>query len=91
MIAINMLEPLKVLFLISMLIFVEYLDRVNRIMTKKIIVSTTGMKNHGMWDKALDELGKKVCELYPLFVNFAMTRVILIFNAQAIIVTLLIE
>jgi hypothetical protein len=44
MIAINMLEPLKVLFLISMLIFVEYLDLVNRVITRKIIVSTTGMK-----------------------------------------------
>jgi hypothetical protein len=44
MIAINMLEPLKVLFFISMLIFVEYLDIVNRVTTKKIIVSTTGMK-----------------------------------------------
>jgi hypothetical protein len=44
-----------------------------------------------MWDKALDELGKKVCEFILLFVNFAMKRVILIFNAQAIIVTLLIE
>jgi hypothetical protein len=29
---------------ISMLIFVEYLDLVNRVMTKNIIVSTTGMK-----------------------------------------------
>jgi hypothetical protein len=27
-----------------MLIFVEYIDLVNRVMTKKIIVSTTGMK-----------------------------------------------
>jgi hypothetical protein len=44
-----------------------------------------------MWDKALDELGKKVCEFILLFVNFAMKRVILIFNAHAIIVTLLIE
>jgi hypothetical protein len=44
MIAINMLKPLKVLFLISMLIFVEYLDLVNRVTTRKIIVSTTGMK-----------------------------------------------
>jgi hypothetical protein len=44
MIAINMLNPLKVLFLISMLIFVEYLDLVNRVTTKKIILSTTKMK-----------------------------------------------
>jgi hypothetical protein len=44
MIAINMLKLLKVLFLISMLIFVEYIDRVNRVTTKKIIVSPTGMK-----------------------------------------------
>jgi hypothetical protein len=44
MIAINMLEPLKVLFLISILIFVEYLDLVKSVTTKKIIVSTTGMK-----------------------------------------------
>jgi hypothetical protein len=44
MIAINMLKPLKVLFLISMLIFVEYLDLVNRDTRKNIIVSTTGMK-----------------------------------------------
>jgi hypothetical protein len=44
MIAINMLKLLKVLLLISMLIFVEYLDLVNRVTTKKIIVSTTGMK-----------------------------------------------
>jgi hypothetical protein len=27
-----------------MLIFVEYIDLVNRVMTKNIIVSTTGMK-----------------------------------------------
>jgi hypothetical protein len=44
MIAINMLKLLKVLFLIIMLIFVEYLDLVNRVTTRKIIVSTTGMK-----------------------------------------------
>jgi hypothetical protein len=44
MIAINMLEPLKVLFPISMLIFVEYIDLVNRVTTRKIIVSTTQMK-----------------------------------------------
>jgi hypothetical protein len=44
MIAINMLKLLKVLFIISMLIFVEYLDLVNRVTTKKIIVSTIGMK-----------------------------------------------
>jgi hypothetical protein len=43
-IAINMLKLLKVLFLISMLIFVEHLDLVKRIKSKKIIVSTTGMK-----------------------------------------------
>jgi hypothetical protein len=43
-IAINMLKFLKVLLLISMLIFMEYLDLVNRVTTKKIIVSTTGMK-----------------------------------------------
>jgi hypothetical protein len=45
MIAINMLKLLKVLFLISTLIFVECLDLVKRIKSKKIIVSTTGMKN----------------------------------------------
>jgi hypothetical protein len=44
MIAINMLELLKVLFPISMLIFVEYIDLVNRVPTRKIIVSTTQMK-----------------------------------------------
>jgi hypothetical protein len=44
MIAINMLKLLKVLLLISMLIFVEYLDLVNRVTAKKIIVSTTGVK-----------------------------------------------
>jgi hypothetical protein len=44
MIAMNMLKLLKVLFLISMLIFVGYLDLVNRVTTRKIIVSTTGMK-----------------------------------------------
>jgi hypothetical protein len=44
MIAINMLKLLKVLLLMSMLAFVEYLDLVNRVTTKKIIVSTTGMK-----------------------------------------------
>jgi hypothetical protein len=44
MIAINMLKLLKVLFLISMLIFAEHLDLVNRVTTKKIIVSTIGMK-----------------------------------------------
>jgi hypothetical protein len=43
MIAINMLEPLKVLFPVSMLIFVEYIDLVNRVTTKKIIVSTMQM------------------------------------------------
>jgi hypothetical protein len=44
MIAINMLKLLKVLFLISMLIFVEHLDLVKRINSRKIIVSTTEMK-----------------------------------------------
>jgi hypothetical protein len=44
MIAINMLKLLKIQFLISMLIFVEYLDLVNRVTIKKIIISTTGMK-----------------------------------------------
>jgi hypothetical protein len=44
MIAINMLKLLKVLFIISMLIFVENLDLVKRITSKKIIVSTTGVK-----------------------------------------------
>jgi hypothetical protein len=44
MITINMLKLLKVVLLISMLIFVEYLDLVNRVTTRKIIVSTTGMK-----------------------------------------------
>ena len=44
MIAINMLKPLKVLFLISMLIFVEYIDLMRRIKLKKNIVSPTGMK-----------------------------------------------
>jgi hypothetical protein len=41
MIAINMLKLLKVLFVINMLIFVEHLDLVKRIKSKKIIVSTT--------------------------------------------------
>jgi hypothetical protein len=44
MIAINILKLLKVLFLISMLIFVEHLDLVKIITSKKIIVSTTGVK-----------------------------------------------
>jgi hypothetical protein len=44
MIAINMLKFLKALLLISILIFVEYIDLVNRVTTKKINVSTTGMK-----------------------------------------------
>jgi hypothetical protein len=44
MIEINMLKLLKVLFLISLLIFVEHLDLVKRIKSKNIIVSTTGMK-----------------------------------------------
>jgi hypothetical protein len=44
MVAINRLELLKVLFFISMLIFVGYIDLVNRVTTRKIIVSTTQMK-----------------------------------------------
>jgi hypothetical protein len=44
MIAMNMLKFLKVLFLISLLIFVEHLDLVKRITSKNIIVSTTGVK-----------------------------------------------
>jgi hypothetical protein len=44
MIAINMLKFLKVLLPISMLIFVEYIDLVNRVTTRKIIASPTGMK-----------------------------------------------
>jgi hypothetical protein len=39
-----MLKLLKVLFLISMLIFVEHLDLVKRIKSNKSIVSTIGMK-----------------------------------------------
>jgi hypothetical protein len=51
MIAINMLEPLKVLFPISMLIFVEYIDLVNRVTTRNIIASPMGMKKPicGSW------------------------------------------
>ena len=50
MIAINMLKPLKVLFRISMLIFVEYIDLVRIIKLKNNIVSPTGMKKleHGI-------------------------------------------
>jgi hypothetical protein len=44
MIAMNMLKLPKVLFLISLLIFVEHLDLVKRITSKKIIVSNTGVK-----------------------------------------------
>jgi hypothetical protein len=44
MIAIKMLKLLKVLFLISILIFVEYIDLVNRVTTRKIIASPTQMK-----------------------------------------------
>jgi hypothetical protein len=44
-----------------------------------------------MWDKALDELGERFVPFILLFVNFAMKRVILIFNAQAIIMTFLIQ
>jgi hypothetical protein len=44
MIAMNMLKLLKVLFLISILIFVEHLDLVKRVTSKKNIVSTTRMK-----------------------------------------------
>jgi hypothetical protein len=44
MIAINMLKLLKVLFLMSMLIFVEHIDLVKRIKSRKIIVSATGMR-----------------------------------------------
>ena len=49
MIAINMLELLKILFLISMLIFVEHLDLVKRIKSKRNIVFIIGMKKlqHG--------------------------------------------
>jgi hypothetical protein len=43
-----------------------------------------------MWLMALDELGRFVSFIL-FFVSFAMTRAILIFNAQAIIVTHLIE
>jgi hypothetical protein len=59
MIAINMLKPLKVLFVISMLIFVEYLDLVKRVTTRKIIVSTIGMKKP-----------ECVTRLYPFICEF---------------------
>jgi hypothetical protein len=65
MIAINMLKLLKELFLISMLIFVKHLDLVKRIKSMKNIVSTTEMKKTRMWDRALNDLGEKVCALYP--------------------------
>jgi hypothetical protein len=56
MIAINMLKLLKVLFLISMLIFVEHLELVKRIISKKIIVSTTGVKKLECYFIELDEM-----------------------------------
>jgi hypothetical protein len=91
MIAINMLKLLKVLFLMSMLIYVEYLELVKRIKSKKIIVSTTGMKKTRMWYKPLNELGEKVVPSILLFVNFAIKWVISIFNAQDMIIAFLIQ
>jgi hypothetical protein len=44
MIAINKLKLLKVLSLISILIFVEHLDLMKRIKSKKNIISIRGMK-----------------------------------------------
>src|SRR3954454_4686595 len=43
MIAIHMLKPFKVLFLISMLIFVECIDLVKRLIMKKNIVNFISM------------------------------------------------
>jgi hypothetical protein len=87
MIAINMLKLLKALLPISMLIFVEYLDLVNRVTTRKIIVSTTGMKKPESGTRLLMSLVKRFVSFILLFVNFAMKRVILIINALAIIMS----
>src|SRR3954468_10263619 len=50
MIAIHMLKPLKVLFLISMLIFVEYINLLKRQIMKKNIVNFIKMRKleHGV-------------------------------------------
>jgi hypothetical protein len=84
-------QILKVLFLIRMLICVEYLDLVNRVTTRKIIVSTTEMKKLECGSRLQMSLVKSFVSFILFFVNFVMTRVILISNAQAIIVTFLIE
>jgi hypothetical protein len=91
MIAINMLKPLKVLFLISMLIFVEHLDLVNRITSEKNIVSTTGMKKLECGTRLSMSLVKRFVPSILLFVNFAIKWVISISNAQAMIVAFLIQ
>jgi hypothetical protein len=91
MIAINMLKLLKVLFLISMLIFVEYLDRVKRIKSRKIIVSTTGMKKLECGTGLLMSVVKRFMPSILLFVNFAIKWVISIFHAQAVIIAFLIQ
>jgi hypothetical protein len=91
MIAIDMLKLLKVLFLISMLIFVEHLDLVKRVMIKKIIVSTIGIKKPECGTRLYMSLVKRFVAFILLLVNFAIKRVILIFNAHAIIVTFLIQ
>jgi hypothetical protein len=44
-----------------------------------------------MWRKVLDELGEKVCELYPFICELCHETSHFNFNAQALIMTLLIE
>src|SRR3954468_10239032 len=55
MIVILMLKRLKVLFLISMLIFVECIDLVKRLIMKKTRT----------WSRTLNDLAEKVCAIYP--------------------------
>jgi hypothetical protein len=56
-----------------MLIFVEYIDLVNRVTTRKIIVSPTGMNKPICGTRLKVNLVKRFVGFILFFVNIAMT------------------
>src|SRR4051812_38540549 len=65
MIAIHMLKPLKVLFLISMLIFVECIDLVKNTNNEEEYCKHHKHQKTRTWNRALNDLAEKVCAIYP--------------------------
>ena len=69
MIAINMLKLLKILFLISILISVDYLDLVKRTTSKKIIVSTDVCVGYPKLKVMMMHNSKFFLSMKPMFIK----------------------